>query len=358
MSGPAPRTGGTMTGGPANDATRLKARLAALEADHRRAFDQAQHEADALFAQYQLSPADRVGRQPRRSWAAPSSTSSSDLPARTPERSGWGARATRASTCSRPPGPWTTHRRRSSRMSPTAAGTSRSGRTCGSSSSARSHRRRCSSCGSARSGGRSMPTACASPSLPATSWLWRSGRHSCERRSSASGTSSSAVVDGATDVIVQVDEARRVVRLNPAGERTLGHQHRGGRRTDLRRRPRLRRGGWPRRRRLPARRGHLVGCVDRLSRDRDPVGRRESRSASRAATRERRRRPAVRSGRRRSSATSAPSGRSRSCAKASSRQSATSCGRRSRLFAATRRPCSTSTWSRPSSASTSTGSTA
>ena len=31
----------------------------------------------------------------------------------------------------------------------------------------------------------------------------------------------SAVVDGATDVIVQVDEARRVVRLNAAGERTL-----------------------------------------------------------------------------------------------------------------------------------------
>jgi len=31
-----------------------------------------------------------------------------------------------------------------------------------------------------------------------------------------------AVVDGATDVIIQVDEARRVVRLNPAGERTLG----------------------------------------------------------------------------------------------------------------------------------------
>jgi PAS domain S-box-containing protein len=30
------------------------------------------------------------------------------------------------------------------------------------------------------------------------------------------------VVDGATDVIVQVDEARRVVRLNPAGERILG----------------------------------------------------------------------------------------------------------------------------------------
>jgi PAS domain S-box-containing protein len=32
----------------------------------------------------------------------------------------------------------------------------------------------------------------------------------------------SAVVDGATDVIVQVDEACRIVRLNPAGERALG----------------------------------------------------------------------------------------------------------------------------------------
>jgi signal transduction histidine kinase len=32
----------------------------------------------------------------------------------------------------------------------------------------------------------------------------------------------SAVVDGATDVILQVDDLRRIVRLNPAGERTLG----------------------------------------------------------------------------------------------------------------------------------------
>ena len=31
-----------------------------------------------------------------------------------------------------------------------------------------------------------------------------------------------AVVDGTTDLIIQVDEARRVVRLNPAGERLLG----------------------------------------------------------------------------------------------------------------------------------------
>ena len=31
-----------------------------------------------------------------------------------------------------------------------------------------------------------------------------------------------AIVDGATDVIVQVDESCRITRLNPAGERLLG----------------------------------------------------------------------------------------------------------------------------------------
>ena len=32
-----------------------------------------------------------------------------------------------------------------------------------------------------------------------------------------------AVVDGTTDLIVQVDEDLRVIRLNPAGERLLGN---------------------------------------------------------------------------------------------------------------------------------------
>lgn len=43
---------------------RLRDRVAALEADHRRAFDQAQREADALFAQYQLSQLIASGGTP------------------------------------------------------------------------------------------------------------------------------------------------------------------------------------------------------------------------------------------------------------------------------------------------------
>lgn len=43
---------------------RLRVRIAALEADHRRAFDQAQREADALFAQYQLSQLIASGGTP------------------------------------------------------------------------------------------------------------------------------------------------------------------------------------------------------------------------------------------------------------------------------------------------------
>ena len=46
------------------DARRLERRLASLESDHRRAFDQAQREADALFAQYQLSQLIASGGSP------------------------------------------------------------------------------------------------------------------------------------------------------------------------------------------------------------------------------------------------------------------------------------------------------
>ena len=197
----------------------------------------------------------------------------------------------------------------------------------------------------------SMPTASASPSLPATSWRSRSRRRSCERRSSASGTSSSAVVEGATDVILQVDEAQASRPAEPgrrAGCSASSTAEAVGR--TVRRRPRLRRGGRPRRRRLPARRGHLDrACRSAIARPPIRSARRESRPRRRrllaSAVGARR----SRSGRRRSCATSAPSGRSRSYAKGSSRQSATSCGRRSRSSAATRRPCSTSTSSRPSS---------
>ncbi len=43
---------------------RLRGRISALEGDHRRAFDQAQREADALFAQYQLSQLIASGGTP------------------------------------------------------------------------------------------------------------------------------------------------------------------------------------------------------------------------------------------------------------------------------------------------------
>jgi len=48
----------------APEVARLRRRLAALEADHQRAFDQAQREADALFAQYQLSQLIASGGSP------------------------------------------------------------------------------------------------------------------------------------------------------------------------------------------------------------------------------------------------------------------------------------------------------
>ena len=49
---------------PTTDSDGLRARVAALEVEHRRAFDLAQHEADALFAQYQLSQLIASGGTP------------------------------------------------------------------------------------------------------------------------------------------------------------------------------------------------------------------------------------------------------------------------------------------------------
>ena len=56
-----------------------------------------------------------------------------------------------------------------------------------------------------------------------------------------------AIVDGATDLILQVDDERRVVRLNPAGERLLGVDRGRRDRSVVRRRARLRGRRRPRR---------------------------------------------------------------------------------------------------------------
>ena len=172
-----------------------------------------------------------------------------------------------------------------------------------------------------------------------------------------------AVVDGTTDLIVQVDAERRVVRLNPAGERLLGIRsatRSAGRAREVlgcdgRRRPRAGR--------LSAARGHDDRRADAVSRDRDPrrgrrLDPRRGRLLGGGADRVRTagRRPGGRR-RRRSSATSAPSAPSRSCARASSRRSATNCARRCRSSAATPRRSSTWSSTRPSSATISSGST-
>ena len=125
----------------------------------------------------------------------------------------------------------------------------------------------------------------------------------------------SAVVEGATDVILQVDEDQASRQAEPGRRAGARHQHRGGR-TDG---PAPTSSAAPRR----AAMAKTIARSPRLSRRacRSAIARPRSGrpagvpSASRAATRERRRRPAARSGRRRSSATSAPSGRSRSSVK-------------------------------------------
>ena len=69
--------------------------------------------------------------------------------------------------------------------------------------------------------GLSTKTACGSPSWPATSWRSRSGGAPA-RGAGARAPGAEAIVDGATDLILQVDAEGLVVRLNPAGERLLG----------------------------------------------------------------------------------------------------------------------------------------
>ena len=147
-----------------------------------------------------------------------------------------------------------------------------------------------------------------------------------------------AVVDGTTDLIVQVDAERRVVRLNPAGERLLGISAADaiGRTCDdvlgcavvgrPRRRPPAR---WPR----SSRPGEPVAYRETAVRGADGSAVQVAGGYSAVLLGARGPGAAVPTpGRRRSCATSAPSAPWRSCARASSRPSATSCGRRSSLI--------------------------
>ena len=204
----------------AAEVTRLRGRISALEGDHRRAFDQAQREADALFAQYQLSqliasggsPAELgravivelvrlsgadagaiwLGETGRHELGLLASTGAFDEPL--PERLA-GVAAGRRMATERPDLQLVVL-------------------------------------------GEEPPATLVALRLPAEGELDADGlrvaqlarhelavafggarlREALARERHELG----AVVDGATDLILQVDEIRRVVRLNPAGERILG----------------------------------------------------------------------------------------------------------------------------------------
>jgi signal transduction histidine kinase len=199
---------------------RLQARLDALEREHRRSFDQAQREADALFAQYQLSQLIASGGSPVELGRA--------VIVELVRLSAAAAGAIWLGETGRPElvllaatgdfdGPLP------DRLADVADG-----------------RRVVSESVDLRLVvlGEEPPATLLALRVPAGAELDADGlrvaqlarhelavafggarlREALERERHELG----AVVDGATDVIVQVDEARRVVRLNPAGERTLG----------------------------------------------------------------------------------------------------------------------------------------
>ena len=245
-------------GRPMSDRADLLARIEALERESRRAFDDAQREADALFAQYQLSqlvasggsleslarsvtlevvrlagvdggalwlggpgrPGAHAGRVGRRDGAA--GGGGSGVP------TALGDRRTRAGA--------------GARTCPAGARSSCPTRLP----------RSCSGCG-APTGARPDPDGIRVVQLARHELVvaFRSARlrETLERERGEL----TAVVDGTTDLIVQVDGERRVVRLNPAGERLLGIAVGGRPRPDVRRGARLRGRRRPRTGRLPAR---------------------------------------------------------------------------------------------------------
>jgi len=205
---------------PADEVERLRARIATLEADHRRAFDQAQREADALFAQYQLSQLIASGGTPlelgRAVVAELVRLASADAGAiwlGEVGRPGLGLVATTGRFD--PPIP--------ERLADLGEG-----------------RQTLAQLEDIRLIvlGEEPPATLVALRTPAGRELDGEGlrvlqlarhevavafasarlREALERERHDLG----AVVDGATDVILQVDASRTVVRLNPAGERTLG----------------------------------------------------------------------------------------------------------------------------------------
>ena len=205
--------------GSAGERQRLKARIAALEDDHRRSFDEAQREADALFAQYQLSQLLASGGSP----AALGQTVLVELVRLAgaeagaiwlgaPARSQLDLLATTGQFRRRPP----------KRLADLAAG-----------------RRLAVQRPELQIAilGEEGPATLLALQVPLDAALDADGlrvavlaRHELAVAFGAAQIREAfererhelaAVLNGATDIIIQVDEDRRVVRINPAGERTL-----------------------------------------------------------------------------------------------------------------------------------------
>lgn len=198
---------------------RLRARIAALEGDHRRAFDQAQREADALFAQYQLSQLIASGGSPAELGRA--------VIVELVRLSGAAAGAIWLGETGRPElGLLASTGTFDDPLPERLTGVPDGRRLAGERPDLQLVVL-----------GEEPPATLVALRLPADGGLDADGlrvaqlarhelavafggarlREAFERERHEL----SAVVDGATDVILQVDETRRVVRLNPAGERTL-----------------------------------------------------------------------------------------------------------------------------------------
>jgi signal transduction histidine kinase len=199
---------------------RLRARLAALEREYRSAFDQAQREADALFAQYQLSQLVASGGSPAELGRA--------VIVELVRLAGADGGAIWLGETGRPDLGLIARTGDFAAALPTDLADLASAREL----SADRHDLRLIVLGE------DVPASVVALAVPTGRPLDDDGlrvaqlarhelasafggarlREALERERHELGE----VVDGATDVIVQVDEARRVVRLNPAGERMLG----------------------------------------------------------------------------------------------------------------------------------------
>jgi PAS domain S-box-containing protein len=205
---------------PSAEIDRLRARIAALEDDHRRAFDQAQREADALFAQYQLSQLVAFGSTPAELGRAVvvelvrlAGASAGAIWLGETGRPGLALLA--ATGPFDPPPP--------ERLADLTEGLGLAGQrpdlrlvVLGDEPPATLLALRVAD--GAELDAEGLRVAQLARHELAVAFGSARLRETLERERHELGD----VVDGATDVILQVDEQRRVVRLNPAGQRMLG----------------------------------------------------------------------------------------------------------------------------------------